>query len=422
MRPLRFVHAADLHLDSPFKALIGRSDGQVAATLANATFAAYENIIDFCIAERVDALLIAGDIYDGADRSLRAQLRFGQGLQRLTEHGIRSFICHGNHDPLDGWEARIAFPPGCIRFGPEVQAVPIDPQNPERGTVYGMSYPARDERRNLASRFQRVPGDGFAIGLLHANVDGNPEHELYAPCTLDDLSATGMDYWALGHVHTRKVFPGRGQKVVYPGNPQGRHAYEPGARGVYLVDVNERGEASLDFRAMDVVRWQTLRLTIDGLEDEQALINLLHARCEKALACSEGRHVVCRIELAGSGELHRSLQRPGHLADLRDSLNQCWSRRSTFLWCERLTAATGPAFDRTAALSAGDFVAEMLAIADTATCDPAVAAVIEDQLRELYNHHALRRYLRDATPCGSARRELIAAAESLCIDALGGQS
>ena len=121
MPKFRFVHAADLHLDSPFRGIHNEAPAHVAQTLSNATFDAYRNIIDLCLQEEVDALLVAGDIYDGADRSLRAQLRFVDGLKQLDRAGTRSFICHGNHDPLDGWEARLDLPESCVRLDPKLQ-------------------------------------------------------------------------------------------------------------------------------------------------------------------------------------------------------------------------------------------------------------------------------------------------------------
>ena len=148
MPKLRFVHAADLHLDSPFQGIRNEAPAHVAETLHNATFSAFENIIDLCLREDVDALLIAGDIYDAADRSLRAQLRFVDGLRRLDEAGIRSFVCHGNHDPLDGWEARLALPQGCVRFSSEVTAEPIFADDPERATIHIEKY-ARTYHRSL---------------------------------------------------------------------------------------------------------------------------------------------------------------------------------------------------------------------------------------------------------------------------------
>ena len=191
-----------------------------SAYLYSATFDSYENIIALCISEGVDALLVAGDIYDGADRSLRAQRAFIDGLRSLDAAGIRSFVCHGNHDPLDGWEARLSYPDSCRRFGPEFAPAPIFPNEPERALVYGISYPTRDVYENLVSRLGPVDKRAFTIGLVHANVGGNTDHALYAPCSLDDLAQSGIDYWALGHVHTRQVLGERTPTVVYPGNPR----------------------------------------------------------------------------------------------------------------------------------------------------------------------------------------------------------
>ena len=136
MPRLRFVHAADLHLDSPFHGLrsVNPDIGQI---LQQATFQAYTNIIELCMDEQVDALLVAGDIYDGADRSLQAQLRFYQGLGKLNDAGIASFICHGNHDPLNSWLAQLKRPPLSRQFRETVEAVPLDPGAPERAIIYG---------------------------------------------------------------------------------------------------------------------------------------------------------------------------------------------------------------------------------------------------------------------------------------------
>ena len=116
MTRLKFVHTADLHLDSPFGGLRSIAP-EIAETLYQATFNAYNNIIDLCIQEQVDALLIAGDVFDGADRSLKAQRKFVDGLNRLDGAKIRSFVFHGNHEPLNGGDAQVQFPRRCHRFG-----------------------------------------------------------------------------------------------------------------------------------------------------------------------------------------------------------------------------------------------------------------------------------------------------------------
>ena len=280
MTLLRFVHAADLHLDSPFKGLRDAAPEGIAGEISNATFRTYDNIIDLCIRERVAALLVAGDVYDGAERSLRAQRKFIEGLERLDEQGIRSFVCHGNHDPLDGWEARLAYPALCHRFGREWERVPVFPEDPARAVVHGISYPKSDVRDNLALGLGNVTPAGFSIGLLHANVGSDTGHESYAPCTVDDLRQAGVDYWALGHVHTRRILNERNPVVAYPGNPQGRHPNELGARGVYLVEVDDGGNANVEFRAVDLIRWERVSVDISPLEPEQSLLDALHGKME----------------------------------------------------------------------------------------------------------------------------------------------
>ena len=294
---------------------------------------------------------MAGDIYDGADRSLRAQLKFVDGLNRLDGAGIRSFVCHGNHDPLDGWEARLALPPGCARFGPEVAGEPVFPGEPERAAVYGVSYPRREVRENLAPLFaEAASGGGFGIGLLHANVGGNLDHDSYAPCSVADLAETAIDYWALGHVHTRQVMRQERPTVVYPGNPQGRHPLETGARGVYLVEVDDYGAVSLDFRPVDVVRWETLAVDIAGLEAEQELLDAVDAAVAFCADAAGGRSVVFRLTLSGRGPLHRWLRSAGTLDELRERVNEQYapstSSGQAWLWCERMRADTESPVDR----------------------------------------------------------------------------
>ena len=419
MARLRFVHAADLHLDSPFRGMRSEAPEYVAETLRRATFQAYDNIVDLCLKERVDALLVAGDIYDGAERSLRAQLRFVGGLNRLDAAGIRSFVCHGNHDPLDGWEARMDLPPGCVRFGPEVTGETVFPGEPERAAVYGVSYPTREVRENLAPLFaQEAAGNGFNIGLLHANVGGHPDHDSYAPCSVADLSATGIDYWALGHVHTRQTLRAERPTVVYPGNPQGRHPLETGERGVYLVEVDDYGAVTLDFHAVDVVRWETLSLDIAGLDDEQDLLNAVNDLADSALAAAGGRPVIARLTLAGRGPLHSSLRRPDTVDAMLDNLNGRYSNAQAWLWCERIQAATASPVDREQAAQREDFAGDLTRLGDQLRDAPDALAELRESLRPLYVNSNAAPYLRAYLPSDGELLELLAAAEEECLASL----
>ena len=420
MPKLRFVHAADLHLDSPFRGIRNEAPVHVAQTLSNATFEAYGNIIDLCLQEEVDALLVAGDIYDGADRSLRAQLRFVDGLKRLDRAGIRSFICHGNHDPLDGWEARLDLPEGCVRFGTEVEGFPLIPDEPERATIYGVSYPTREVRNNLTPLFTaNGSGGGFNIGLLHANVGGNPDHDSYAPCSISDLADTGFGYWALGHVHTRQTLRERGPAIVYPGNSQGRHPNEQGARGVYLVEVDEDGAVSLDFRPTDVVRWETLSLEIGSLDTEQALLDAVSDLAEAALSEAQGRSVVARLELSGRGPLHRWLNNRDTSGDVRERLNEQYAQRGTWLWCEGVRLATASPVDREAALRREDFVGDLLRLSTELRESGQSPDGLRELLQPLYSsRREIRDLLRAFVPSDEEIGRLLSDAEEECLAAL----
>lgn len=418
MKPFRFVHAADLHLDSPFTGLASGVPEQVAKSLRQATFDAYGNIVELCVSERVDALLIAGDVYDGADRSLRAQRRFIDGLDRLHRAGIRSFVCHGNHDPLDGWEARLTYPPSCHRFGSEFQAVPVFEDDPGRALVHGVSYPTRNVKRNLVRRLGQVDSQAFNIGLLHANVDNDANHMAYAPCSLSDLAAPGIDYWALGHVHTRRVLNPQSPTVVYPGNPQGRHLNETGPRGVYLVSIDESGRTGLDFRPVDTVRWERLSLDIAQTDTEQSLLDELHRRVGESLEEAEGRSLVLRMTLAGRGGLHRFLRQPNAVADLLDDMNQAWAQLAPFAWCERIEDRAAPAFDRARRLQGSDFVADLLRLCDRSKQDPESLHELREGLSELFHHRRYRRYLKDWVPDDAELSVLLEEVESMALNLL----
>ena len=413
---IKFVHAADLHLDSPFKQIRGEAPGHVAERLYEATFDAWTNIVDLCVAQQVDALLVAGDVYDGADRSLRAQRAFIAGLERLDAAGIRSFVCHGNHDPLDGWEAKLDYPPGCHRFGTAWESVSVFRDDPERAVVTGISYPTREVRKSLVAELQAAPRR-FQIGLLHANVGGNADHDSYAPCSVDDLSRTGIDYWALGHVHAREVLRDAAPTVIYPGNPQGRHPNERGERGVYVVEVGDDLSVAPQFQSTDVVRWDQIALDIGELQSEQDLLDELHRRVDECLEAADGRPLVLRAELRGRGPLHAALRQPGFVDDLQGQVNEAFESREPFAWCERVSDRTAAEIDRDARAAGADFVAELLRLSSSVQADPAQLAELAAKLAPLYDHQRFR-FLREGRPDSDNLAELLQEAEEIALDLL----
>ncbi|TVY08290.1 metallophosphoesterase family protein [Paenibacillus cremeus] len=369
MRAFRFVHAADLHLDSPFRGLVKLPES-LRERLRESTFQALDRLVQLAVRERADFIVISGDVYDIKDRSLRAQLRFCQALETLAGHQIPAFVIHGNHDPMkDGYAAKLRYPEGTRVFGCEkVEShVVMDAEGKALCRVSGISFGQAVVTENLTPGFRRWDDGLYHIGLLHTNVDGDPQHDNYAPCSLKDLNGRGVDYWALGHVHTRQIVQER-PWVVYPGNPQGRHIRETGARGCYLVDVTAGGETTVQFHALDEVRWQEQSVSIAGLTTEQELKETLEEAVEAAREVSEGRPALLRVTLTGRGELHPVLQRAGVKTDLAALLWEAekHSQRNAVVWIESIHDQTGALVDRGHLAAQPGFLGDLLRLAEEA--------------------------------------------------------
>ena len=291
-------------------------------------------------------------------------------------------------------------------------------EDPNRALIHGISYPKRDVTENLARRLGKVDPGPFSIGLLHANVSNDPNHEAYAPCSLDDLAGSGIDYWALGHVHTRQVLNERGPTVVYPGNPQGRHPNETGARGVYLVEVDDGGNVDLKFLPTATVRWERLQIDIDPFKTEQDLLNALHQGMQGVVDGADGQSVVVRVTLTGRGELNRNLRRPNTIEDLVEAINGEWAERSPFVWCERIEDASGSPFDREARLKGSDFLAEVLRTVDRSKTDPEFLAGLGAGLPDLYQHHRFGQNLSRFAPNEEEIAALVEEAEAMILNLL----
>jgi DNA repair exonuclease SbcCD nuclease subunit len=417
---LRFVHTGDLHLDSPFLGIGQAAPERVATALRDATLRSWDRIVGLALDQHVNAVFVAGDVFEGANRTLRAQIAFRDGLERLARERIPSFVVTGNHDPLSGWEPAVAWPELAHRFGAdEVTSRPILRDGTELARVHGISYAVRDVTRNLAADFRRTGDETFAIGLLHANVGGQPGHQNYAPCSLSDLAASGMDYWALGHIHRHGILRAPDPTVVYCGNPQGRDPGEADPRGCYLVDVDERGRIRPEFRPTDVVRWQRLTIAIDGITTDDGLIQAVGGAVEAA-ADAAGRSIVALVTLTGRGPMHASLQRAGFLTDLHQLVRERFGVGDPFAWLDSIRNETRPSIDLGARREAGDLLGEALREfgRSRAALRDGQEADLHDLLADLYEQPRVRRVLAGARPATTDLLALLDSAEARVIDQL----
>lgn len=423
-----FVHAADLHLDTPFHG-VQASAPHVAEALRDASLHAFDAIVALALERQVAFVVFAGDIYDGAERGIRAQLRFFAGLEKLADAGIQSFVVHGNHDPVEsGWSAvSNGWPKMVTIFGSDdtqpAPVVNIERDGQRVATVQGMSYAQRETHENLSRRFSRPEGPGIHIGLLHCNVEGSPsKYANYSPCTLGDLRTTKLDYLALGHVHDRRILlEGNPHEpwVIYPGNTQARSINETGPKGVYLVNVEGGVIETPSFIPCDSIRFYQREIAIDDCASLGDLLDRLRTTEQGLLAESARRSIVVRATLTGRSALHRSLTKQGALDDLLSELRSDSSISEPFCWWERVIDLSSSPFDLDEIRQRSDFSADLLDLSDSIISDEAQGAgLFEDLASSLAK--TLRADLDQLLSQPAFRTELLHAAQLQALDELAG--
>ena len=268
--PYRFVHTADIHLDSPLRSLALR-DPDLAELIGNASRQVLINIVDLCLNEQVDALLLAGDLYDGDQTSMKTARFLATQVRKLHEADIRVFIIRGNHDALSKITRELVYPETVKIFGGRAEAVTIDrPSNEIPVVIHGLSFAEPYAPESLVHKY-KLPVEGAVnIAMMHTSLDGAPGHDPYAPCRLADLQAAGFQYWALGHIHKRSVTEG-GCTVVMPGTPQGRDINEAGMKSVSLVTLSDDGSIRIEERTTSIAQFERISVDTTGIDDGKIL-------------------------------------------------------------------------------------------------------------------------------------------------------
>ena len=406
---VRFLHTADLHLDAPFQG-IEASDERVRRELVEATYAAFERVIDTAIDRSVEFIVVAGDVYNNRDKSLRAQLRFQACAKRLADAGIDVFIAQGNHDPASGWSAGLELP-ASVRYFPvdRIGRFEIERDGEVRCALYGRGYGIGAVTENLARTFRREAADPLAVGVLHANVGGNTDYEPYAPCSLEDLRDATMDDWALGHIHKPGVL-GTSPEIVYAGSPQGLNPKEDGPHGCYLVELSANG-AQLEFIETASVVWHRAELDLSvcadiGTTRQRVLEECARVRLEAA------RPAIMRIDLVGRCDAHTDLARPGALEDLIEDVRAGQPAEAPWLWVDRIRDLTRAPIDLDRIREGADFAADLVRTTDALLADPEEAATLLGSI-----------VAPVATTLGGYEpkddpRDLIERARDLCLDLL----
>ncbi len=306
MATAKFLHAADLHLGSPLKSLGDSVDQETVDFVKARVNTVFQRLVDVAVEEKVDFIVLAGDIYDMVDRDPGAQRRFLLGLRRLDESGIKVFMAHGNHDPFIRHIPRGLLPDNVVVFPPKkLLAETVVMSNGVEVTVAGVSYGKKDETDNLVPLFANLSGRTI-VGVLHTNVGGNGEHDNYAPSTVAELDASPVNYWALGHIHIRSVNPTRNGWWAYPGNLQGRSvkAAECGPKGVLIVEVDDDGSIREPrFVECAAVRFERVEVSVDDIDDIALVNDAVNDALKTLVADGSGLPILVRLELVGQTDL-----------------------------------------------------------------------------------------------------------------------
>ena len=328
MTGFRFLHLADLHLETSF--------GGRAATrerLRRAALEAFENAVSYAIENRLHAVLAAGDLYDDPLLSLQTELAIQRQVQRLDEASVWFLAVCGNHDPGGPRHRSIRLSFETDSAGARRERVFVfrdrdpqrvtvtDPAGLPVGVVIGAGHPSNAESDNLAANFPAVATDLPLVGLLHTHVESTPaagQHDRYAPSGQRDFQRAEYSYWALGHIHIRQcAVPG--QPVHYAGNLQGRNPREIGEKGGLVVEARAGIAAEPYFVRFAPVRWESIRVDrIAELGSPRALIAHLAEKVGALGADSD--ELVVRIELAGETPLAPQLRRREDRAAIAEEL------------------------------------------------------------------------------------------------------
>lgn len=348
MSEFRFIHAADIHLDSPLKGL-ERYEGAPIDEIREATRRAFQNLVSLAIDQQVAFVLLAGDIYDGDWKDHNTGLFFVSQLTRLHDAGISVYAISGNHDAENKMTRTLRLP-----ANPNGTNVMLSARKPQTVllddidvAIHGRGFMKAKETENLAVSYPPAMSGKFNIGMLHTALNGKAGHEPYAPCTISDLTARQYQYWALGHVHNRGQEHRVGETpIIFPGNIQGRHIRETGPKGCEIVSVNSGGDIELTFAPLDVFRWEHCRVDATNADTTADIMDTFADELQKLVAAADGRPLAVRVQVLGATASHTELvaEQEHWIQEFRA---QAMTAGGSDVWVEKVCFETTPLRDRT---------------------------------------------------------------------------
>lgn len=412
----KFIHCADLHLDSPLRGLSARPDAPVDE-IRSATRRALENLVTIALQEDIRFVVIAGDVYDGDWQDYHTGLFFNGCMARLNDAGIPVYLISGNHDAASNITRSLVPPPNVRQFSvdhPETHVL-----EDLQVAIHGQGFKQREVRENLVPSYpDPIPGY-LNIGILHTSVQGQEGHEPYAPCRVDELQRKGYDYWALGHIHQRQVLH-TSPYIVYPGNIQGRHIRETGNKGCTIVTVNNGAIAAVVHRDLDVLRWALCSVDLTGASSDGDYVSRIAAALTASVDANAGYLLAVRIVFGGQTELHGRLlaNRDHYRMEVENAINRI---SSTDIWVEQVKFHTEPVNVQTALPHHTDAIAALQRTLEAVASEPDFLDDFLAQAKAIQTHLGAYTRSPDATcmDSGDDVRSLLTEAQDLLAAMIG---
>ncbi len=409
---MKFIHAADIHLDSPLTGL-ENYEGAPTELIRGASRKALSNLVQLALEEEVDFVLIAGDLYDGDWRDVSTGMYFNRQMLRLKERNIKVFIIKGNHDAASNISSRIPLPDNVIEFSSRgTQTYHLDNVNV---AIHGQSFKTRAVTDNLAQAYPLAEPGCFNIGLLHSSLSGREGHEVYAPCSEGDLYSRGYDYWALGHVHKREIVcAGDPCWIVFPGNIQGRFIRETGDKGCTLVEVIDKQVISVNHCSLDVMRWLECQADISGLDTPAEVLTRVK---DEVADQTMGIDMPAAVRIVLKGESNASYELLAYASKWSDNIRATVMNFRSDIWVEKIKYNVYPpvhrAYDSLVFLTITELVDHYL------SNPQAVEDLFEDVLQDIANlpGNELWEELKFNSP---KRMDILQNTEALLIGILSG--
>jgi DNA repair exonuclease SbcCD nuclease subunit len=262
-------------------------------------------LVTHAIDEQVDFMVIAGDVYDGDWKDFNTGLYFVRQMGRLRHAGIPVYLLYGNHDADSEMTRGLELPDNVHVFSSRRgETFRIDNK---KVALHGRSFKVAATTENLLPSYPEPVAGWLNIGVLHTALEGNSEHARYAPCSVAELQAKRYQYWALGHVHEHWMLRGD-VTIAYPGNLQGRHIRELGARGALLVNAEDGEITEVDRLEVDVLRWHAVEVDISAIAERKAAIRAAGLALEQALEAAPSHlPLAVRVVFKGRSAAHAAL-------------------------------------------------------------------------------------------------------------------